>query len=615
MSFDIDWDVECYPNVFTLCAEHADYPLTWCFEISPWCNDYLAIVEWIVWLRSQKARMVGFNNVGFDYPILHELLKNPHTTAATLYAKCQDIIQSQDFDKWQHMVYPSDRYIEQIDLYKIHHFDNKARATRLKALEFNMRLDNVSDLPFPVGTVLNQEQTQVLKQYNAHDVRATKKFHHASKELIAFRESLTLKHGRDFMNHNDVKIGKEIFQMELEKAGVQLYRYGPSGRQPVQTPRLSIALRDCIPSFITFQNPELNRIKDWMAQQVITVTKGAFEDVVANVGGLDYFFGTGGIHASVSNRVFDANDDYMILDIDVSSLYPSIAIEHGHYPEHLGPRFVDVYRDLRARRVSFKKGTLENAAYKLALNGTYGASNDAYSVFYDPLFTMKITIGGQLMLAMLVDWLTSSNTGLQIIQANTDGISLYVRREFVDVVNQICTKWEKLTKLTLEHVEYSKMAIADVNSYLAVKTDGSVKRKGRYEYKTEWHQNASELVVAKIAEKVLVEGADPMTLLLNWPDKMDFMARIKIPRNAFLIGRADTFDTDLPNTTRYYVSEGGVSLVKKMKPLPKTPTVWRYFNQVSGFTVCVCNDIRDATLPINYQYYLREVLKLTKAFK
>lgn len=142
-----------------------------------------------------------------------------------------------------------------------------------------------------------------------------------------------------------------------------------------------------------------------------------------------------------------------------------------------------------------------------------------------------------------------------------------------------------------------------------------VKRKGVYEYDMEWHQNASELVVAKIAEKVLVEGADPMTLLLNWPDKMDFMARIKIPRNAYLIGRADTFDTDLPNTTRYYVSEGGVSLVKKMKPLPKTPTVWRYFNQVSGFTVCVCNDIRDATLPINYQYYLREVLKLTKEFK
>jgi len=609
----IVYDVETYPNVFTLAAEHVDYPLTWCFEISPWRNDYKAIVDWVMWLRSHKMQTVGFNNIGFDYPILHDLLKNPHTTAATLYAKCQEIIQSQDFDKWQHMVYPSERYVEQIDLYKIHHFDNKARATGLKALEFAMRLDNVSDLPFPVGTVLNQEQTQTLKQYNAHDVSATKRFYHVSKKAIEFRESLTVKHGRDFMNHNSVKIGKEIFQMELERAGVQLYKYGPSGRQPAQTPRTSIALKDCIPPFITFADPEFKRIHEWMHQQVITVTKGAFEDVSATVGGLEFFFGTGGIHASVSNKVFESDSEYMILDVDVTSLYPSIAIEHGYYPEHLGPRFVDVYRTLRTQRIGYKKGSLENEALKLALNGTYGASNDAYSVFYDPLFTMKITIGGQLMLAMLAEWLMT--VGANIIQANTDGITMQIRRDSVQVVRDVYKKWEKLTKLSLEEVEYTKMAIADVNSYIAIKPDGEVKRKGRYEYELDWHKNASELVVAKVAEKVLVEGADPMELLLNWPDKMDFMARIKIPRNACLIGKADTYDVELPNTTRYYVSEGGVSLVKKMKPLPKAPTAWRYFNQVAGFTVCVCNDIRDATLPIDYQYYLREVLKLTKEFK
>jgi len=40
---------------------------------------------------------------------------------------------------------------------------------------------------------------------------------------------------------------------------------------------------------------------------------------------------------------------------------------------------------------------------KLALNGTFGDSNNIYSVFYDPQFTMAITVNGQLMLCMLAE--------------------------------------------------------------------------------------------------------------------------------------------------------------------------------------------------------------------
>ena len=77
-----------------------------------------------------------------------------------------------------HLVKPSDRFVTQIDLFKIHHFDNKARATSLKVLEFNMRSDSIEDLPFRVGTVLTREQVEVLKKYNQHDVSMTKAFYH-----------------------------------------------------------------------------------------------------------------------------------------------------------------------------------------------------------------------------------------------------------------------------------------------------------------------------------------------------------------------------------------------------------------------------------------------------
>lgn len=598
------YDEEMYPNVFTLSAEHVDYPIKWAFEISPWKDDSRAIVEWVQWLIGHNAQMVGFNNVGFDYPVLHTLLQMGKATPQILYDKAMSIIHAQDSDRFASIVYPSDRYIEQIDLFKIHHFDNKARSTSLKALEFNMRMDNISDLPFPVGSILTRDQVPVLLDYNAHDATATKRFYHESIEQIEFRAALSKKHGRDFMNHSDVKIGKEIFQMELEKAGVQCYKYGPNGREPAQTKRASIAIKDCIPEFIKFENPEFNRIHQWLKEQVIVDTKGAFK-VEAMVDGLEFVVGTGGLHASVNNRVYEADDHHMILDIDVTSLYPSIAIGQGYYPEHLGKQFVSTYRTLRTQRIGYKKGSAENAMLKLALNGVYGASGDKFSIFYDPLFTMKITIGGQMMVLKLVEWILSLGY-VKIIQANTDGITLYFPRNVRDQVERICTNWEHMTNLTLESVQYSKMAIRDVNNYLAVSVDGKVKRKGAYEHDMEWHQNASALVIAKVAEQVLVHGKPIRETVIDWPDKMDFMLRVKVPRSSHLLWG----ETPVQNTCRYYVSTEGQSLTKVMPPLAKKPDHWRRIGVESGWTVCVCNDLRDATMPINYEYYINEVEKL-----
>ncbi len=611
MSNDYVFDIETYPNVFTLAVEHAEAPMCWLFEISDLRNDSREIVEFLQFLKDTNSRLVGFNNLGFDYPVLHTLIRMGKSDANTLYQKAMAIINSQDEDdRWMHQVNPADRFVTQIDLFKIHHFDNKARATGLKMLEFNMRSDNIEDLPFKVGTELNAAEIEVLKKYNRHDVSQTKAFLKHTTDMIAFREKMcALYPGKDWINYNDTKIGKEFFTMKLEEAGVSCYDYGPKGRTPRQTKRPVIHLKDAILPWINFQQPEFNRVLNWLKTQSITETKGVFNDLTAIVDGFCFVFGLGGIHGSLESRVVESDADNVIVDLDVASYYPNLAISNGFYPQHLGKEFCTIYKNLYEQRKTYPKKSAESAMLKLALNGVYGDSNNQFSVFYDPLYTMTITLNGQLLLCKLAEYLLWID-GLPLIQVNTDGLTVRVPRKNKCRVDDAVVMWQTLTGLQLEEAIYKVMMIRDVNNYIAQYEDDSVKRKGAYEYDMEWHQNAGGLVIAKVAEKVLLENAPIRQTLEQWPDMMDFMLRTKVPRSSYLTIEHDGVTKQLQNITRYYIAQDGGRLFKWMPPL-KGKQEWRKIGVESGWGVQPCNDIRDAgKLPIDFDYYIREVEKL-----
>lgn len=616
MSNDWVYDLETYVNVFTASFEHAEAPIKMQFEISPWRNESREIVLFVQWIAYTGGRLVGFNNIGFDYPVLHMLLKMGQSDANTLYQKAMSIIGTQDMgdERWTHQVFPSDRVVPQLDLFKIHHFDNKARATSLKVLEFNMKSESIEDLPFPVGTELTREQVPVLKHYNAHDVTETKKFLKHTLPMIKFREELMVKYpGRDWLNFNDTKIGKEYFVMRLEEAGVPCYEFGPQGRKPRQTRREYIDLKDAVLPWVEFGNDELNRVLEWLKSQRITETKGVFTDLTAIVNGFEFVFGTGGIHGSVEKRVIESNDEWIIVDLDVSSYYPNLAIVNNFYPEHMGESFCFIYKNLYEQRKSFAKGTAENAMLKLALNGVFGDSNNQFSVFYDPLFTMKITLNGQLLLCFLAEMIWANVPEAQLIQVNTDGLTVRVKRDTLDALRSVAQSWEKGTGLQLEENSYRTMFVRDCNNYVAVYDtlgEPKVKLKGAYQYDMEWHQNHSALVVPKVAEQFLVYGKPIRETIENWPDLYDFMLRTKVPRSSYLTIEHDGKTTQIQNTCRYYIAKGGGRLFKWLPPL-KGKQDWRRIGVESGWGVQVCNRLSDAgQLSIDFDYYVREVEKL-----
>jgi hypothetical protein len=428
-----------------------------------------------------------------------------------------------------------------------------------------MRAESVEDLPFNIRA-LNNEEKDILISYNLHDILETERFFNKCKHLIDMRHDLINNGvlGGDVLNYSDVKIGVEYLIRKIGRSKCFV-----SGSTPRQTIRQTIPFNDIILPKIKFRTEQFEATHDWFKAQTIKINSDEERPhLETNLAGLEFHFGIGGVHASVNDRVYSSDEHYTIRDIDVSGMYVAVAIANGFYPEHLGSDFVTAYRQLQKDRAQYPKGTSMNAVLKLAGNGVYGNSNNSYSVFYDPRYTFSVTVNGQLQLIQLVEVL-SMIPGLEIIQANTDGVTVYMPRKVEYLFDLWCRDWESHTGLKLEEVEYSKMWIRDVNNYLVLKKNGEIKAKGAYWYpKTEkdyegvWNKDFSNMVVQKSIEQALVNRWRCEDIVRTASNPFDFMLRYKTPSGADVyIG-----DKKAPKTVRYYVSTSGQPMWKLSKP-------------------------------------------------
>lgn len=124
------------------------------------------------------------------------------------------------------------------------------------------------------------------------------------------------------------------------------------------------------------------------------------------------------------------------------------------------------------------KRTKDANTKKISLNGTFGKLGSPYSIFYAPAELIQVTITGQLALMMLIEMLEYS--GVPVISANTDGIVLKCPVDREHIADEVIAWWEGVTKFETERTDYSAVYSRDVNSYVAIKTDGEVKYKGAF---------------------------------------------------------------------------------------------------------------------------------------
>ena len=615
----LTYDIETFLSIFCVVFKYRDRYKT--FEISERKDQYEELVAFLKEGALKRWFFVGFNNVRFDGQVLQWLMeaKEPFkkltgkTKAKHIMEFAQSVIEkinNKEFPPYQE----SKLSCQQLDLFLQAHYNNRARSTSLKWLEYSMNWKKIQDLPYKFDEVLSSDKFDDVILYCHNDVDATYEFFKKSEKMVELRfaqqaENLHL----ELFNKSDSSIGEMLFldmmsdKLDMEKKYLK----------KMQTRRDFINLKDVILPYIKFETDEFNSVLEFFKEQTITeATKDALKHCLI-FDGMDYFYGLGGLHAARGNSIFQSDEDNIILSVDFASFYPNISIKNKFYPEHLSESFCILYEELFEKRKLIPKSNPQNTAIKLLLNATFGKAGDEYSFLYDKFFQMAITVNGQLILSMLCEQL-SKIEGVRMVMANTDGCELIVPKSKKREVYNVCLGIEELTQLQLEYDVYNKLFVRDINNYLSVNTKGKVKTKGAFDIDLELHKNRSERIVPLAVKRYFVNNIPVEETVKNHLSLENYEDLENQGIYDFCIGKK------IQSNQNYTIEDSGENIIKNIKDkvirfyvstdgdyLKKNYSDGRKEITVGGNKMTMFMDYYDSeNYNVDYDYYINQAYKI-----
>jgi len=600
------------------------------FEVSKNKNELDIFMAWAE--SCNEYYWVGYNNLRFDSQVVEWILRegdNWHELSALeitakIAQKAADVIHDANFDVFPE--YREDQLsLKQIDLFRVNHYDNKNRRVSLKRLEFEMDLENIEEMPIHhTKTNMTDEEIQMTKDYCKNDVMATYEFYkvtigdcehplYKGNNQIELRQDIQEEFGIPCLNYSDSKIGDEMIKKYYcEEKNIEYKELPKKGYF-----RKEIKVKNCIADYITFETTELKAFH----KSIKGLSLGLMDDFKETINFYDnaYTFAKGGLHTENAPKIFEADEEHFIIDWDVSSYYPAIIINNGRYPQHLGKEFLRGYKQMFEKRLELKplakkdkriKGIV--GALKLAVNSVYGKSSDMQSWIYDRQLTMFTTLTGELSLLMLIEQYELN--GIHVISANTDGVTIRIRKDLVDKMHEINKWWSDVTQYELERTDYQKIIFSTVNDYLAIKTDGDVKKKGDFLTDFELHKNKSAKVCAIALEQYFVHNVAIDDTIRNHTSIYDFCLRQKASKDFHYegINKSTGEKTVYNKLIRYYVSKKGEKLLKVKNEDCDTNAADVSQVEAGEWVMHVCNHLTpDHPLDnINYEYYIERANKI-----
>jgi len=626
------YDIETLKELFLVVVYKPDTDVTYEFQVSRWVNQLDSFIRFTE--EHDEHYWVGYNNLRFDSQVVEHIIRNYEhwhemsglEICAIIAQKAADTIHDANFD-----VFPEYKEewlsLKQIDLFRINHYDNKNRRVSLKRLEFEMDFENIEEMPIH-HLKENMTQLEIVETiyYCYNDVQATYEFYkittgdtehplYKENNQIELREDIYEEFGIPCLNYSDSKIGDEMVKKYYcEQKGIQYSDLPKKGLF-----RTEVKVKNCIADYVAFQTPELQQFLKDISKERLTM-KDQF-NISLEFYGNTYTFAKGGLHTENKPKVFEADDDTLIVDWDVSSYYPAIIINNGRYPGHLGPEFLRGYKTMFDKRLELKplakkdkkiKGIV--GALKLAVNSVYGKSSDMLSWLYDRQLTMFTTITGELSLLMLIEAYELAD--IHVISANTDGVTVMVKKDQVDKMYELNKWWMDVTKYELERTDYQKITFSTVNDYIAIKVGYDeapadkkgdyVKKKGDFLTDFELHKNKSARIVPIALERYYVNDIPVADTIRNHTNIYDFALRQKATKDFHFEGQSKDNTTVYNKLIRYYVSNTGEKLLKVKNQNSDSGAADIIQVEAGEWVMHVCNHLLpDHPLDnINHAYYI-----------
>ena len=607
------YDIEIFPNCFSLTIKNTETKEFQFFELSNRKNN---LVDLVPLFLDKRYIFCGYNNIHYDNPIVNFIIEYKETLKKStrldieynLFQLSQTIIKG-DLEKWKKWKYANN--FETLDLLTML-FSQKLRVG-LKEMQVTMKYSNVQEYDGNFEAPIPEEDIPKMIQYNINDVNSTEELLYRCENDIKLRLNIEEEYGIKALNKDGVNLGMEILKTKyLEKTHKTW-----NDIKDLRSPCNKIALNEIILPFIKFDNPILKDLLNEMKQQVVSPDRKGYNKHFL-MDNLEYSVGVGGIHSVNKPSIFIAKEDEIISDVDVASLYPSLIIEYGFYPPHLGKEFLEVYKGIKDERIEAKHNgnKLKNLTLKLSINGLSGNLQSEFSWCYSPKTVMRIRINGQLLLLMLAEKLIS--IGCQIIQANTDGLFVLRKKKDEQKFKDVCKWWENLTKLELEEDRFERFYQFAINDYLGVlegykdsKNPKLLKKKGLFIDSVTLGKGMQPMIIPKAINANLADNIPVEETIRNCKDINEFITYQKVDKK-FTVQYMDKF---INHINRYYVSTNGGYLYKCEVEDGK---IVKFTNMLTASGVTLCNDItaiKEFPKNINYKYYIKEANKILAKLK
>ena len=559
-------------------------------------GQYHAVDKWNdQWLTPPlktlpDTTLVGFNSQVYDLPMITGILKGwPNQKLKDI---SNDIIRNGllwwEFERKYGCDFPQ---VDHIDIFPI-----LPLKASLKIYGGRIGSRKLQELPIDPEAEIQEHQIPILRRYCINDCRVTAELYKKIEPQIELRKTLGKVYNVDLRSKSDAQIAEAVIAKEYERrTGNQLTKPKESLWYP------NAKVRYTPPSFIQFERPELNKRLEDIKKIEFVISKSGSIELPKKLTGIEfclgllrtkYAIGIGGLHSKDRPGSFYANKGCVLQDIDVTSYYPSIILNAGYFPSHIGFVFLDIYRDLVNRRLKAKaEGNKVTAdTLKITINGTFGKLGNKYSKVYAPDLMLHVTLTGQLCLLMLIEQL-----GDRVISANTDGLLVKYERYDEPWVKAKVADWERKTNFNMEWKPYRSFHRRDVNNYIGITPDGTVKTKGIFAPSNLSKNPVNPIVIDAVSE-LLLNGVSLEDTIYNCKDPAKFLTLRTVK------GGAVKDNMPLGKSVRWYYSKKSNTAIHYITNGNKVP---------KSDDSEVLQDIPDR-LPddIDYRRYLKEAKDL-----